>query len=350
MSQSTVSSGAPSPTGDSRNQRWLKIRSWSALGLAVIAIILALLLRGTNLWGGSACPTSPTPAPTAVAGLSAYQLWLKVGNKGTEQDFLNSLVGTPGKDGYVGSNGVTGATGTPGAAGVCTVGETGATGAPGAAGSNGADGLSAYQVWLSNGHTGGTQSEFLASLVGAPGAPGAAGAQGPQGIQGPAGATGPAGPAGTSGLGASGSFWSTESQNAGAANTIHAMTLNQFDWQNGVVLESGSHLKMVAAGKYNIAFSAQVHQTNASGLVDIWLAKNGVAVPDSNTQLEVTANSPFMFAAWNFFVDAAAGDYYELMWSSDDSHTVIQYEPSVGAGASLHPAVPSLIVTVNQVG
>ena len=154
MSQSTVSSGAPSPTGDSRNQRWLKIRSWSALGLAVIAIILVLLLRGTNLWGGSACPSTPTPAPTAVAGLSAYQLWLKVGNKGTEQDFLNSLVGTPGKDGYVGSNGVTGATGTPGA--------TGAAGTPGE---------SAYQVWLDNGHTG-TPQDFLDSLAGAAGSAG----------------------------------------------------------------------------------------------------------------------------------------------------------------------------------
>jgi len=32
-------------------------------------------------------------------GLSAYQLWLKAGNKGTERQFLNSLVGKDGKDG-----------------------------------------------------------------------------------------------------------------------------------------------------------------------------------------------------------------------------------------------------------
>jgi hypothetical protein len=80
------------------------------------------------------------------------------------------------------------------------------------------------------------------------------------------------------------------------------------------------------------------------------LAKNGVAMPDTNTKVTVTANNPYFVAAWNFFVDASQNDYYELMWSSTDNHTVIEYEAPVTTPAGVHPAVPSLILTVNQVG
>lgn len=149
--------------------------------------------------------------------------------------------------------------------------------------------------------------------------------------------------------GSSASYWSTVDQ-TGTAGSIQAMTLNATDWQTGVTLESGSHIKFPNAGKYNIAFSAQLHQTNSSGIVNIWLAKNGTAVENSNTKCAITANNPYYVAAWNFFVDAAANDYYQIMWSSDSNHSVIEYEAPVGSGASLHPAVPSLIVTVNQIG
>lgn len=150
--------------------------------------------------------------------------------------------------------------------------------------------------------------------------------------------------------GSSASYWSTVDQGPFAANTIQAMTLNSTDWQTGVTLESNSHIKFTNTGKYNIAFSAQFHQTASSGVVNIWLSKNGTPVSNSNTKFDITANNPFSVAAWNFFVDAAAGDYYEIIWSSNDNHTVIEALAATGSGATLHPAVPSVILTVNQVG
>ena len=170
------------------------------------------------------------------------------------------------------------------------------------------------------------------------------------GVPGPTGAVGPEGPQGPAGgFGASASYYSTVDQN-GTINSIQAMTLNNTDWETGISLQSGSQIHMTGAGKYNIAFSAQLHQTNSSSLVNIWLAKNGIAVPDTNTKVAITANNPYLVAAWNFFVDAAAGDHYEIIWSADSANAVIEHEPSVGSGASVHPAIPSLIVTVNQVG
>jgi hypothetical protein len=128
------------------------------------------------------------------------------------------------------------------------------------------------------------------------------------------------------------------------------MTVNVTDWQTGISVANSSKITFANAGKYNIAFSAQMHQTNSSSLTNIWLAKNGTAMAYTNTKVATTANNPYTVAAWNFFVNAAAGDYYQIMWSSDSNHTVLEAEAATGSGATLHPEIPSVIVTVNQVG
>lgn len=322
-----------------------------------------------------------------------------MGNKGTEQDFLNALVGKPGKDGktgYIGSDGITGSNGvsgksayqlwldsghtgssqvfldslagTAGAGGISglsayelwlsignngTVQEfldslAGAPGTPGANGTPGQTGKSAYEIWLEQGNTG-TAVEFLASLIGAAGAPGPSGAPGEPGATGERGPQGVAGPAGQSGLGYSASYYSTITQTT-TAGAIKAMTLNATDWATGITLQNSSELRITNAGKYNLAFSAQMHQTNSSGIVNFWLAKNGVPMAYTNTKLDITSNSPYLVAAWNFFIDASANDVYQLMWSSTNSNTEILAAPAEGSGATLHPAIPSLILTINQVG
>ncbi len=45
------------------------------------------------------------PGPQGNQGLSAYQVWLSLGNVGTEQDFLNSLVGPQGPQGTAAGGG-----------------------------------------------------------------------------------------------------------------------------------------------------------------------------------------------------------------------------------------------------
>ncbi|QYC53213.1 hypothetical protein [Clostridium phage CPQ8] len=47
-------------------------------------------------------------------GKSAYELWLENGNKGTIEDFLNSLRGRDGKQGRPGRQGEKGEKGDPG--------------------------------------------------------------------------------------------------------------------------------------------------------------------------------------------------------------------------------------------
>ena len=84
-------------------------------------------------------PGSEIPGPQGDPGedgISAYEVWLDLGNVGDEQAFIDSLKGEAGEDGVLG-----------------------------------ADGLSAYDVWLSLGNTGDEQA-FIDSLKGDQGDPG----------------------------------------------------------------------------------------------------------------------------------------------------------------------------------
>ena len=157
-------------------------------------------------------------------------------------------------------------------------------------------------------------------------------------------------PGGGTGFGYSGSFLSTQNQ-VGSANSAQAMTLNNTDFSNGVSIANSSRITIAHAGKYNIAFSAQLHNNSGgSATVNIWLRKNGLDVENSNTRVSVASNDPYAVAAWNFFVDAAAGDYYQLIWSSTSAQTGIDYQAGEVINSIYHPAIPSVILTVNQVG
>lgn len=167
------------------------------------------------------------------------------------------------------------------------------------------------------------------------------------GVPGPQGPKGDKGDTGTFANAYYGSFYSTQNQSL-AKDAIGAVTLNNTDFNNGVSIVSNSRIKITNAGKYNIAFSSQLHNNGGGGsgtTVNIWLSKNGTAVSDSNTKVTVNTNSPYIVAAWNFFVDASANDYYELMWSTDNAQIQMDYQP-----AGVHPAIPSVILTVNQIG
>ncbi len=439
-----------------------------ALVVAVLAVVLVFIFRGCGnanaTRGATQCLVTETPG-AATAGLSAYQLWLTLGNKGTVKNFLTSLVGEPGPRGFTGSDGMTGSTGSPGADGEAgqaglsayqlwldagnsgtaqefldsLVGQpgddgiagltayelwlaegnegtvetffdslAGVPGSPGETGTPGQQGMSAYEIWLSQGFTG-TESDFLKSLVGSdgvPGAPGictigetgatgetglsayevwlsagnigsesvffaslvgATGETGPAGPPGETGATGPQGPTGESGLGHSGSFWDTTTQGfdgvvSTAINTAYPLYFGQYDAFNnvGVSVVSGpddapgrsSFITFTHAGVFNIAFSAQLNRTQggAETVVSIWLRKNGVDVPDSDTDVTLVANGQKVVAAWNFFAPVSCDvicDSYQLMWSFNGDHTNIWYEgPRTNP---TRPGIPSIIMTVNQV-
>ena len=197
------------------------------------------------------------------------------------------------------------------------------------------DPLAGYTYSLDN-------NVFNYSVVGVPGPTGPQGITGPTGVQGP---TGPQGVRGFQGAGgtvsAYGIFYDTSIQTNDT--TYNKMTFNSSVGSNLVSISNGSEINISLKGTYNIQFSAQLDKTDSgSDDIEIWLSKNGNTEPWSNTRLTLDGNNTKLVAAWNWMVDANAGDYYEIVWQSDDANIRLYSEASPPAQVE----IPSVILTV----
>ena len=127
------------------------------------------------------------------------------------------------------------------------------------------------------------------------------------------------------------------------------MTLNNTDPNsNGVSIVSNSQITVSNQGVYNIQFSAQVDRISGTGndTINIWFKKNGVNIDDSNSIITVSgAAAAKDIPAWNYMLQLNAGDYIEIFWYSNDTNMRLI---TFNASGSI-PAVPSVIVTVQQV-
>jgi len=140
-----------------------------------------------------------------------------------------------------------------------------------------------------------------------------------------------------------GAFSSLVTQ-SGSANVSQSMNFEVSDIASGVSIASNSRITLANSGTYNIQFSAQLNADTGADTIWIWLKKNGTNVSNTATKL-VLANNEANIAAWNFVVDSAASDYFELVWQNDNGHAKLLTE----AAASNYPAIPSIILTVTQV-
>jgi hypothetical protein len=251
-------------------------------------------------------------------------------------------IGATGATGIQGSTGSTGATGIAGGNGA--TGSTGATGVAGSQGSTGATGIGATGATGSTGATGfGATGATGATGVGASGATGATGV-------GATGATGLTGAGGASGFW--GSFWSNEDQSAANTTTAYPITLNNTDPDSiGVSVVSNSRITFANAGVYNIQFSAQADRVSGSGSdsIDIWFRKNGTDILESNGVITVAggAAAAKTIASWNYMLKLSAADYVELVWRTSDTN--LQFIHEASATSPTRPAIPSVIVTAQQV-
>jgi hypothetical protein len=143
------------------------------------------------------------------------------------------------------------------------------------------------------------------------------------------------------------SFSDTTSQNAAVINTAYAITLNTTDLAEGIRIGSPTSRVIVNdAGVYNFQFSIQATSTSASGhYMYVWARVNGVDVPNSATRVEFRGSGNDKVLAWNFVLQMAAENYFELMWSVDDTRVSITSLATIAPA----PAIPSIILTVCEV-
>jgi hypothetical protein len=144
-----------------------------------------------------------------------------------------------------------------------------------------------------------------------------------------------------------GNFISTVTQTPITLSTGQPVTLNSTLSSNNFSVANGSEITAAVAGLYNLQFSIQIVSTGGGGgNVEIWFAKNGSVIPNSNTHFSVKNVNEAEFAALNFIDSLSAGDYLEVIWATDNSNIRLATPASTMGG----PATPSVILTIVPVG
>ena len=178
------------------------------------------------------------------------------------------------------------------------------------------------------------------------------GETGPRGATGATGATGPAGPAGGFGLWASAT--DSVTQTNPSPGSMNKIKMRDPLASNGITITgaTSSEIRISQPGTYNLSFSLQVDNANQNTdeFIEIWLMKNGSDVANSNTKVTIPKKTVGAHvAAWNFFfTTTTSNEYVEIAWASSENTMKILAIPD--AQTPVGPAVPSAIVTVNQVG
>jgi hypothetical protein len=145
-----------------------------------------------------------------------------------------------------------------------------------------------------------------------------------------------------------GTFYDTTTQTvvSGASASI---TLNTPVINDGITVVSNSRLTVTKTGIYNLQFSAQVQTTVGGGpQVFIWLRKNGVDQPYSNTGLDIQNQNHKYVGAWNFVESLTTGDFLELVWYVNGGASA-QLVAEAAGPTNGGVAIPSVIVTMTQI-
>jgi len=145
--------------------------------------------------------------------------------------------------------------------------------------------------------------------------------------------------------------WSDSTDQTGSLTAGTAITYNTQDISDGVTLVDNSKLTVPNTGIYDVQFSAQFKNiSNSQQIVTIWVKVNGTDVANSATNVTIPARKSagifgYQVAAWNFFFQLNSADYVQLYWLPESLDVTLEHLPST----ALHPAIPSMLITVQQV-
>jgi hypothetical protein len=154
-----------------------------------------------------------------------------------------------------------------------------------------------------------------------------------------------------------GSYSDTTTQSCSGIGVTTTMLLNSVDGQSGFTLASNSRITSTYGGVYNTQFSVQLDKpSGATGHIWIWLRKNGVNLPYTNSVVAIQGTNAETVASWNFVISMNPGDYIEYMWMVDDTQVQLTHTNPitviVGPGENVPvdiPGIPSVIITIQQV-
>ena len=147
--------------------------------------------------------------------------------------------------------------------------------------------------------------------------------------------------------------WSDSTDQTGNISAGTVITYNTQDISDGITLVDNSKLTVPNTGIYDLQFSAQFKNVdNSQHEVVVWFKVNGSDLANSATIVTVPARKTsnifgYMVAAWNIFLDLNSADYVQIFWLPSSTQVTLEHLPASVAPA--YPAIPSIIVSVQQV-
>jgi hypothetical protein len=137
-----------------------------------------------------------------------------------------------------------------------------------------------------------------------------------------------------------------------AQNTVYAMPFDTTNIASDVSIVSTSRITFAKAGIFKMIMSLQAAMTtNTVGTFDFWLRKNGADITNSKTQVDLLKDQKSVIAM-DWMVNAAANDYYEIVYASPDIHYADITFPTVAATTTpyVSPLAPAVFINVIPVG
>jgi hypothetical protein len=148
-----------------------------------------------------------------------------------------------------------------------------------------------------------------------------------------------------------GSFYDERNQNATSPTSAYTVAMSGTFESNGISLSS-NNIIFQYAGTYEIIYSLQIVSThNAQEDVQVWFAKNGANIPNSNSVFTVAAKAGNVTGkivmVTPFIATVNAGDAIGIKWAAADTGiSIVSLPPNT---TPTTPAAPGVILTVKQV-
>jgi len=153
-----------------------------------------------------------------------------------------------------------------------------------------------------------------------------------------------------------GAFQDTTTQTA-VVNTATAMLLDTTDFANEVYISSGTKIRVISSGIYNLQWSGQFVNTDSQIQdVSVWLRQGN----DGGTSVDIPGSTGFIsvpnkhggvdgnsIVGWNYFVSLNADDFIEIYWSTTSANVSITAYPA-GTGP-VRPTTASVVATLSFV-
>lgn len=142
-----------------------------------------------------------------------------------------------------------------------------------------------------------------------------------------------------------GMFSDNLTQNLNAINMPYAVNFSNTEDNYEVWITNHQNFSVGQNGDYLIELSAITKSNTQNKRFEIWVRKNGIDIPRSNTIYDFKGVGTAAVISVTFILDLMINDTFTIMWAGDSTDILM-----FAVNATAHsPAAPSIIMTISKI-